>query len=739
MADGFDPRAHIQKKLAAKGFDPKAYIQQKLGSAPVSEKDIIQETHPDVSVKDRLIVKNFSNDPDQAVEYLKNQYPDKDIKFQGGNYLIKDKKAQAYNVLDPDTGFFSSDMLADAGDIAYDTVAGIGSGLATTAGALGGAVTTGGVGAVPGAMAASGASSAALEALRQYIGKQAGVNKEIKGGDVALSGGVGLAAPLVFGAGAPAKTAVKMLTEDAVRKAAVEGTQALTEAQVKEQLKNYSRGLIGRAYDTTKGTVLPKIGEFVNSTPAQTIKTYAERMPEVEQLEKEGVTGLIDNIQSKVVGDLGGMKRKAGETLGQEIDKAGGKVNIAGVKQLFKDQIDKLNNLKGEIDNPYMIEKIESVQKTFDKLFGRDIGERKVVGSIKAPGQEAIEGGTRTSAGSVTVKGSPAVTPEGNFGIDLNTMKAANTNPQAAVPDINIPIVDDTTQNFDWNSMTYKPKTTRPGTPDVQIPIVDDPTTQLDWTTMQMKSTPKEISDELSGRAAFQLQQDLKDIADFARKEGNPMTMGKATAHEKEVSNIASKAYGMMNEELERVTAGSSPKLKGQYRELTKLQESLEPYFKDPQRTYNALSGLDAKSRKILVENLTKLRDKFGVDIKKDVELLEAYAQLGRPDATFTAGGAAVKDKRVPLAGLLATLGSLAGYKLGGGYAGAAVGGGLGFQTGMALGGRNAVRGAVKAGKAIESVGKELAPIVPSPQVLTGSAVGATSAWKNMPEKQRRK
>lgn len=155
-----------------------------------SEPTIIEEMHPEVSATDRAIVKNFGNDPEQAARFLQERNPNLEVRNYGDKMLIRGKGEKEYRVLDPDTGFFSTDFLHDASDVAYD----VGSGVVEGAGAVAAGVGTMNPLAAVGANAGLGAAN---ETLRQYLGKKLGVNKEIDTGEVALVGAISGALPVV--------------------------------------------------------------------------------------------------------------------------------------------------------------------------------------------------------------------------------------------------------------------------------------------------------------------------------------------------------------------------------------------------------------------------------------------------------------------------------------------------------------------------------------------------------------
>lgn len=184
--------------------DPWANVAGMGGVGP----DTIQEEHPEITWKDRLVVKNLATSPEATISYLKKEHPDLDIKTDpiSGQVKVKALGESQYRVLDPDTGVFSNlkEFGKDIADVGYDVASGIGSGIATAAGGVAGALGGAGVGAIPGAMAAGAGSSAALEALRQGLGSAAGIEDNIDPLQIGVAGLAGGLSPALMGTGATA-------------------------------------------------------------------------------------------------------------------------------------------------------------------------------------------------------------------------------------------------------------------------------------------------------------------------------------------------------------------------------------------------------------------------------------------------------------------------------------------------------------------------------------------------------
>jgi hypothetical protein len=156
------------------------------------KQEILNETHPSISWLDRAIVKNLSTSPQSALAYLQKEYPAMEFSFDEwspGDIITRAKGDSVYRRLDP-KGF----DIADLSDIGSDVLGAAGNIGAT---ALGGVS-----GNLPGAIAAGGASSAAIEAARQGLGSLAGIPNNIDATDIGILGATGAVSPLLFGSGA---------------------------------------------------------------------------------------------------------------------------------------------------------------------------------------------------------------------------------------------------------------------------------------------------------------------------------------------------------------------------------------------------------------------------------------------------------------------------------------------------------------------------------------------------------
>lgn len=187
----------------------------------IKEKDSydMQESSDVISSADRFYIKNLGNDDKETqLNYLRSKYPDAEFSLKDDAIAARKKGESKYRAMDPEFEFTSpiktakalTDTFNDITDVAYDTLSGAASGASALAGGTAGLFGGGPVGLYAGASLAGGGSSAALEALRQKLGAELGINKEVKAGDVAMSGVMGAAAPLLFGT---TKTAIPILKD----------------------------------------------------------------------------------------------------------------------------------------------------------------------------------------------------------------------------------------------------------------------------------------------------------------------------------------------------------------------------------------------------------------------------------------------------------------------------------------------------------------------------------------------
>lgn len=342
------------------------------GSTPAADAapTTIQEMHPDFTVADRFVVKNFGGSPEDQVGYLQKRHPNLEITADKGNIKARSKGSnEPYKVLDPDlnmpsTGSTLGDIgqgakegLMDLGDVGWDALSGVGTTAATAAGGLAGGLLGGGVGALPVAMAAGGAAGAGLEGMRQGIGGLLGVNSGNLA-NVGWSAAGGTAGPLLFGTGA---TGAQVAAKAAENGLAPDVAQSLLSSQ---------SGLLGRARDAVAGAI-PAIGEKLSGVPADRIKGLMENY---SNLGARPLRQIAEDTASSVKDAVAGAKSAAWDTYQNIVSQSKTPVDVTPVRQAFQDAIKKaeanssgteasqelVDKLKAAYDKHFMVDKVVS-------------------------------------------------------------------------------------------------------------------------------------------------------------------------------------------------------------------------------------------------------------------------------------------------------------------------------------------------------------------------------------------
>lgn len=331
--------------------EKQAIINQAKGRSPaIVEKpgQIIQEEHPDVSTLTRAKLKTFGNSPEAMAQGLVKDYPNLESSVApNGQVLVRTKGAQNWNVLDPDTGFFSNpiEMGKDALEGLYDVGSGLVEGAGATAAGIAAGAGTAGVGAIPAAMGAGAALGAGNEALRQKIGQYLGIPQEVNMEDVGMSGAFGAASPLLLGTGGTLKNMGKNTLKNEVFQSGLVGTggkKAL--AKTADVFTGISGDLFKRA---TKDPALMKsiseTGEDVVANDA-----IANLFSKIDDRYEKLGTRINDELrQSGEMVDISNVKGKINKILGKVQDE----VSPLGMTDLEKAKIAGIQNIQSKAFN----------------------------------------------------------------------------------------------------------------------------------------------------------------------------------------------------------------------------------------------------------------------------------------------------------------------------------------------------------------------------------------------------
>lgn len=297
--------------------------EAEMAQPPAQGADTIEDVmHPDISVKDRAIYKNFTVDPAQGYNYMQQKYPDLEFKAgKSGDMLIKGRDEAAWKKLDP-SGF---DM-QDISDVAYDVPAALAEGAATAAGGIGGFLLGGGIGAVPGAMAAGAAAGAGTEGLRQYIGNEMGVADDYDGGMIGTNAAFGGVSPLLMGTGAGLKQVGK-----AAAKKGLSGDVA------KEMMKSQS-GLLRKGAGKTLDYVAPRVGAFASGYEKEALQKLGKMVDSgaMNTDPSQIARNTVDELGKAMKAQKADLSGRFGQALG-DLDVP---VNVGKLEQPLLDLVD---------------------------------------------------------------------------------------------------------------------------------------------------------------------------------------------------------------------------------------------------------------------------------------------------------------------------------------------------------------------------------------------------------------
>lgn len=323
-----------------------------------------QETPSDVSWKDRLVVENLSNSPFASMQYLQERYPEYDIKHDNNQILMSKKGSNQWNALSPKLDITSPSNVAGAvADNAVPFAQGLASQAAadSTGAAIG--LTPAAPLALPAAAAVGAGTNAGLEALKTKIGSYLGLPQELNKSDLGWAAAGGALSPLLFGTGGSAaniaeKAAAKGLTQDAAQAAV-----------------NFQKGLLP--------TIAAPVTGFMTGTPAATVATAYGRMPELKQMEKEGVTALASSAADSLKGKLSQATQDVGQKIGSALRDSGQQIDISGAKNAIQNRIAQLEAVYGKAPTPATKAELDQAKNTFEFLLTQQAPSSDFSGSLK--------------------------------------------------------------------------------------------------------------------------------------------------------------------------------------------------------------------------------------------------------------------------------------------------------------------------------------------------------------------
>jgi hypothetical protein len=590
-------REAIRAKVASGELDinslpekERAVVQSSFAaSEDVGSMEVEQEFHPDISMYDRAIVKNFGGENQQAIAYLKSQYGDAlDFDVLKDQIVAKRKDEKKWRTLDPS---FSSqwynpmEAVRDAADIGYDVLAGTAQGMAATGAGLAGAATTAGVGAIPSAMLASGATGTLFEAGRQGIGQALGVHEpEFNKTNMGIAGGLGFIAPGLFGPGATGKQIAK--------------TAAAPTAGLLQKALNYgekeSADLAANALKAAKPDPAD-IALLTNSgkVSAEQAKAILQKsLDPFTGMEKEALTEYLTKSQKGVLSDP--LKATAQFLTGAPKDAYSRMVKIVPPSV-----IEKLNKAGAKIDTARQYTQIQ-LAELLSSPSNLDILPTSVLSTMKNSINEARRkiGGMIETSVSMSDKT-----------VDL-TDHAKDL--QTYIDDLKSQMPKDGSNAYLQEQIAAAEEVLN------KFFMVEKTVNKLD-DLGNVIGTQKIVEPDRNAPISrvFAVKNGIKDqLLDFNSAAKNPFTNKASSA----VEGIAAKIHKDLTDTVYDNIDGDY--LRSAYRKNESLASSLEQAFKNEKVASRTLGNIDNKPNATVKKSLREFDDLFGEDM---MEMSEVY------------------------------------------------------------------------------------------------------------------
>jgi hypothetical protein len=341
----------------------------------------------DVSLYHRAVVENFSNNPWSSIKYLAERYPDYDVAHDGNHIVMRKKGGGDWRPLDPKTDLSDAfthplDTLKrgaeNISDIAAPAAEGVAANVPGDVAGAAIAMTPAAPAAIPAAAAINYGAGTGLDALRQKIGNWLGLDQDVNWKDANLSGATSAAGPLLFGTGGSAAK----IAEGAAEKGLSEDAAA---AAIKWQ-----KGAIP--------AVAPKVAALASGTPKETISTAYNRLPELKQLEQEGISPLAMASQEELKNKLGKVATAYGQKIGEGIDNSKQAVDISGVKTEWKAWISKLEDNVAKAPTEANKAELDAAKNQYNSMFQMQMPGEEPSSLLDAKGLPVSSGSPPMSA-----------------------------------------------------------------------------------------------------------------------------------------------------------------------------------------------------------------------------------------------------------------------------------------------------------------------------------------------------
>lgn len=319
---------------------------------------VVNEMHPDISVQDRMVVKNLlDTNPQAAYRYMKQKYPDADVKVsQDGRIIMKNPNEAKYRGIEHN-GIPNSlpEAAMDVGDVAFDIPAGIAQGAASTAAGAAAAGPTAGWGTLPAAMAAGSGVAAGAEALKQKIAQAMGYSQDMNPEAISSAAKFGAATPLAFGAGVTSK----MLQN---------ATPGMKE-KLAQALAQSSRGIPQRMYEYGAEKVAPGVMNVMSGVPQGAINALKKHSARIEELNHEGVLPYVEKVHEGFTNAFKARKQELGQDVSKAIMGAGGEIDTAAISKPLDDAIADATKKYSSLKNAPNKDQLDALKALKDRIF----------------------------------------------------------------------------------------------------------------------------------------------------------------------------------------------------------------------------------------------------------------------------------------------------------------------------------------------------------------------------------
>lgn len=620
-----------------------------------------------VSSWQRFVAKVFAANPNKAAAYIKSKNPDLEVDVFNDEVVVRKKGETNFKPIDPNTL-----EPADLAELVPDILAGGLQGLATTAAAVPAALATGGVAALPAASVASALSGAGVEALRMGAGSALGIPDNIEGSNIISAGGFGATQPFFFGVD-----------------------------KLPESVKQSGRGAIKRLIDKAG----PTLTEFFTNIDPSTQAYFRANKDKIKEIYEGGGDRQLVQIGGEKLFDY---MKETKNLLGSAATAAKNttkNVNTEPVRQKILDAIKTLES-KPEFD-PIDERNALRLKSIYNDVFGLVFPE--------APNIQELPGGQKLlSELDLIIANQPKVAPANFSFVDKNLPQKATVFRE----------LDPGQEQFllDINKFAR-------GTADKDKEILTNEAGDLAklFSSKQSANRDAAIREKLAKIAELQkkyTRTEKKNIqpGDIANDIYHKLTgysesfvepnTGKVNALNRPIERPVNSALAELNNQFNIASGGVTEATNKAYNKFTSRLGPYETIMQnittkgvlDPQKTYQTFVRLGSPSKRNILGQIEQLNKTNVLDLQEPNQLRALNAFYGPSEDSFLIGAGEKAPQASKIMTALGALGSLAGYKLGGGYTGAAIGGGAGVFGGQGLSSKPAARAYINLGQAIDKM-----------------------------------